>query len=269
LKVKSAVVVVTGAAGGLGGAMARGLLVAGRRVIAVDIDSARESIGVLEADAEKLGAQDRLHCVTANIRSETDCERVVKRARERFGSVHALVNSAGIGMSTLSLAAQDGKVPFYEVPPEFWRTMFDTNVNGSFLMARAVAPHLVAQGWGRIINVTTGLGAMVRGGFTPYGPAKAALEAATAAWSEEFAGTGVTVNALLPGGPADTAMIPHASVADRATLVAPRRMVAPVVWLTSAAADGVTGMRIIASDWDADAQAGENLAKSARAGWKT
>jgi 3-oxoacyl-[acyl-carrier protein] reductase len=183
--------------------------------------------------------------------------------------VHALVNNAGIGMSALSVDAQDCKVPFYALPAEFWRTLFDINVNGSFLMARAVAPHLVAQGFGRIVNVTTGVFTMVRGGFTPYGPAKAAMEAATAAWSDEFAGTGVTVNALLPGGAADTAMVPHASVADRSTLVAPGKMVAPVVWLTSPASDGVNGMRIIGNDWDADASAAENLAKSARAGWRS
>jgi NAD(P)-dependent dehydrogenase (short-subunit alcohol dehydrogenase family) len=263
-----AVVVMTGAAGGLGGAMTRGLLEAGRRVVAIDIEAARDAIAVLETDAAKLGAGERLHCVTADIRSEADCERAVASARERFGAVHALVNNAGIGMSALSLDAQDCKVPFYALPADFWRTLFDINVNGSFLMARAVAPHLVAQGWGRIINVTTGLFTMVRGGFTPYGPAKAAMEAATAAWSEEFAGTGITVNALLPGGAADTSMVPHESVADRSTLVAPRKMVAPVVWLTSPAADGVTGIRIIGNDWDAAAPAADNLAKCARAGWK-
>jgi NAD(P)-dependent dehydrogenase (short-subunit alcohol dehydrogenase family) len=263
-----AVVVMTGAAGGLGGAMTRGLLEAGRRVVAIDIEATRDAIAVLETDAAKLGAGERLHCVTADIRSEADCERAVASARERFGAVHALVNNAGIGMSALSLDAQDCKVPFYELPADFWRTLFDINVNGSFLMARAVAPHLVAQGWGRIINVTTGLFTMVRGGFTPYGPAKAAMEAATAAWSEEFAGTGITVNALLPGGAADTSMVPHESVADRSTLVAPRKMVAPVVWLTSPAADGVTGIRIIGNDWDSAAPAADNLAKCARAGWK-
>jgi NAD(P)-dependent dehydrogenase (short-subunit alcohol dehydrogenase family) len=235
-----AVVVMTGAAGGLGGAMTRGLLRAGRRVVAVDVATAREPMALLEADARALGADGRLHSVVGDIRSEADCERAVGEGRKRFGAVHALVNNAGIGMSALSLDAQDCKVPFYKLPAEFWRTLFDINVNGSFLMARAVAPHLVAQGYGRIVNVTTGIFTMVRGGFTPYGPAKAA----------------------------DTPMVPHASVADRSTLVAPHKMVAPVVWLTSSASDGVTGMRIIGNDWDEVAPASDNLAKSARAGWR-
>jgi NAD(P)-dependent dehydrogenase (short-subunit alcohol dehydrogenase family) len=263
-----AVVIVTGAGGGLGSVMCQGLLHAGRRVVAIDIAAAQAPLALLEGDATQLGSRDRLHCVTANVRSEADCERAIQSARERFGAVHALVNNAGIGMSALSIDAQDAKLPFYEIPADFWRDLFDTNVNGSFLMARAVAPHLVAQGYGRIINVTTGLFTMVRGGFTPYGPAKAAMEAATAAWSDEFAGTAITVNALLPGGAADTPMVPHASVSDRSTLVAPRMMVAPVVWLTSRASDGVTGVRIIGNDWDPELEPQANLAKSARAGWK-
>ena len=243
-----AVVILTGAAGGLGSTMLRGLLAAGRRVVAVDIAGAHAALAALEAEAEQGGTADRLLCVTGSIRSEADCERVVDAARERFGAVHAVVNNAGLGMSALSLEAQDAKLRFFELPADFWRSMFDTNVNGTFLMARAVAPHLVAQGWGRIVNVTTGAFTMIRPGFTPYGPAKAAIDAATAAWSGELAGTGVTVNALLPGGAADTPMVPHASVSDRSTLIAPSVMVAPVVWLTSRASDGVTGHRIIGND---------------------
>jgi NAD(P)-dependent dehydrogenase (short-subunit alcohol dehydrogenase family) len=262
------VVLVTGAGGGLGTAMTCGLLQAGHRVVGLDLAAARESLVALEREAALLGAGERFHGVVADIRSEADCDRAVAAARERFGGLHALVNNAGLGMSAHSLGAQDGKLRFYEMPADFWRAVFDTNVNGSFNMARAVAPHLVEQGWGRIVNVVTGLATMVRGGFTPYGPAKAALEAATAAWAEELAGTGVTVNALLPGGAADTPMVPRASVGDRSTLIAPRTMVAPVVWLTSPAADSVNGLRIIGRDWDPDVAADANLARSERAGWK-
>ena len=76
-------------------------------------------------------------------------------------------------------------------------------------MAKALVPRLIAQGWGRIVNITTSHGTMVtRAGRPPYGPTKAALEAATVIWAKDLAGTGVTVNALLPGGAADTRMIP-------------------------------------------------------------
>ena len=262
------VVIVTGAGGGLGSAMTRGLLLAGRRVVAMDLPTAHSSLLALEAEAAKNSRAERLLCIVGSVTSEEDAEHAVQAARERFGAVHALINNAGIGMSAHSVDAQDAKLRFYQLPTSMWRALFETNVNGSFVMARAVAPHLVAQGWGRLINVTTGSFTMVRPGFTPYGPAKAAMEAATAAWSGELEGTGVTVNALLPGGAADTPMVPHTSVADRTTLISPSVMVAPVVWLTSTASDRVTGRRLIGNDWDPTAADDANVAKSALAGWK-
>ena len=118
-------------------------------------------------------------------------------------------------------------------------------------MAKAVAPHLVKQGLGRIVNITTSHFTMVMDGFSPYGPSKAAMEAATVIWSKDLAGTGVTVNALLPGGAANTRMIPQGDLVDRSTLVQPEVMMAPIVWLMSPRSNGVTGRRIIAKEWDA------------------
>jgi 3-oxoacyl-[acyl-carrier protein] reductase len=91
---------------------------------------------------------------------------------------------------------------------------------------------------------------MMLEGFSPYGPSKAALEAATAVWAKDLASTGVTVNALLPGGPANTRMIPAHEASDRSKLVQPEVMMAPIVWLMSSASDGVTGRRFVAKDWD-------------------
>lgn len=265
---QDAVVIVTGAAGGLGRVMTRGLLAAGRRVCALEIPAAQDALDELARAARADGWRDRLFTLTADIRSEAECARAVEAVRAHFGAVHALINNAGIGMSALSLDAHDRKVPFYAIPPDFWRRLFDTNVNGSFLMAAAVTPLLVEQGWGRLINVVTGLPTMVMPGFTPYGPAKAAMEAATAAWSGELAESGVTVNALLPGGAADTAMVPQALVDDRSTLIAPSVMVAPAVWLTSSESDGFTGHRVIGKDWDPTATSQVNMTKSALAGWR-
>src|SRR5262249_28065722 len=70
-----------------------------------------------------------------------------------------------------------------------------------------------------------------------YGPSKAALEAATVIWAKDLAGTGVTVNALAPGGPANTRMIPATEVADRSTLIQPEAMIAPITWLMSPRSD--------------------------------
>jgi 3-oxoacyl-[acyl-carrier protein] reductase len=80
----------------------------------------------------------------------------------------------------------------------------------------------------------------------------------------------VTVNVLIPGGASDTAMVPAASVPDRDSLIKPSVMIAPAVWLTSHASDGVTGMRFIGRDWNPAASDERNLATAgALAGWRT
>jgi 3-oxoacyl-[acyl-carrier protein] reductase len=125
-----------------------------------------------------------------------------------------------------------------------------TNVNGPFTMARHLTPYLVANGAGRIINVVTSFRTMQTQGFSPYGPSKAAMEAATVIWAKDLEGSGVTVNALLPGGAANTRMIPAGEISDRSTLVQPEAMKAPIVWLMSDDAKDVTGQRFIAQLWN-------------------
>ncbi len=251
------VVIVTGAAGGLGGAMARGLLEAGRRVVSFDV----------VAPAIE---HERFFAVTGSVRSDSDCARAVAAAVEHFGAVHAVVNNAGMGMGKISLQAQLGALSFYEIPAEGWQALIDTNVNGPFLMARAIAPYLIEGGWGRIVNVTTSYTTMIKDHFSPYGPAKAALEAASVVWSRDLQDTGVTVNVLIPGGAADTAMVPVEAAADRTRLIPPSVMVAPVVWLTSRASDGVTGRRFVGKEWDPGAPVERNVEKAgALAGWRS
>src|SRR5579875_1795114 len=213
--------------------MSLGLLAAGRRVVAFDIDRARPAMDELVGLAHGAGQSERLFPVYGSVRSEDDCARVVAAAIERFGRVDALVNNAGLGMGTISLQAMISGIPFYDVPAENWRALIDTNVNGPFLMAKAITPHLRKQGWGRIVNVTTSYPTMIKDGFSPYGPAKAALEAASVIWSNDLKGTGVTVNVLIPGGAADTPMVPYEAARDRTKLVPPHVMVAPVTWLSS------------------------------------
>jgi NAD(P)-dependent dehydrogenase (short-subunit alcohol dehydrogenase family) len=103
---------------------------------------------------------------------------------------------------------------------------------------------------GRIVNIETSSFTMMMDGFSPYGPSKAALESATVIWAKDLATTGVTVNALLPGGPANTRMIPDTEVSDRTSLIQPQVMDAPIVWLLSSQSDGVTSRRVVAKDWD-------------------
>jgi 3-oxoacyl-[acyl-carrier protein] reductase len=153
--------------------------------------------------------------------------------------------------------------PFWKTDPETWRMIIATNVNGPFFMARAVAPGMIARGWGRIINISMNRATMRRRGFSPYGPSKAALESETTIWAQDLAGTGVTVNALLPGGASRTGMILEEVPPDMQNrLISPEIMVAPLLWLVSDAADEVSGQRLDASRWDINLNPSEAAAKA-------
>jgi len=112
-----------------------------------------------------------------------------------------------------------------------------------------VAPAMVERGWGRIVNTLSSETTMTRAGFTPYGPTKAALQAATFAWAGELAGTGVTVNAILPGAASDTRRVSLSERRVHRELLPPSVMGPPIVWLMSTASDACTGTRIVARDW--------------------
>jgi NAD(P)-dependent dehydrogenase (short-subunit alcohol dehydrogenase family) len=143
--------------------------------------------------------------------------------------------------------------PFWEVTPEIWERLIATNVNGPFLMARAATPHFLSAGWGRIINISINRQTINRKGFSPYGLSKAAVEAETAIWAQDFDGTGITVNALLPGGATLTGMIPEGQPEHiRASLLKPEIIVPPLLWLVSDASNDATGKRIVATEWNND-----------------
>ncbi len=257
------VAVVTGAARGLGRAMAGGLVAAGAKVVGVDLPGQPE----LDAAGKDLGAS--FVPFPADIRDEESCANIIDAGISTFGAVHVLVNNAGIGMDTINLNFESDPTPFWKLTAKQWRDVLEVNSTSHFLMARAVAPRMIAQKWGRIINVTTSLFTMVASGFSPYGPSKAALEASTAIWAKDLAGTGVTVNALLPGGPANTRTVSDEKRRrDRDKLVQPEQMIPPVVWLASTASDSVTGRRFIAANWAGDLPAGTAaLLASSPAAW--
>ena len=262
-------VLITGAARGLGRAMTLALAKAGVGVGAIDLPDSAAEMASLMAEATSAGAGAHVAPLAGDITQPDDCARIVEEALERFGSVHGLVNNAGRGMQDIGAVLVGQRKKFFEVDVPVWRGVIDTNVNGPFVMARAIAPVLVAQGWGRIVNIVTSYTTMQAVGFSPYGPTKAALEAATVIWAKDLEGTGVTVNALLPGRAANTRMIPQSEAVDRANLVQPEAMGPPIVWLMSAAADGLTGRRFIAQGWQlAEGQRADDPDAFAPAGFK-
>ena len=242
-------VLLTGAAGGLGAAMAEALAGDGHRLALVDRDEER-----LQALTDRLWQQygeGVLLPLALDLADEEACAEAVGRAAEHFGRLDMLVNNAGIGMSTLRpdyhlrpLAALN------EVSVEDWRRFVAVHATAPFAFMRAAAPFMQERGWGRIVNVTTSLSTMLRPQFFPYGASKAALEAMSSQFAGELEGTGITVNVLTPGGPTDTPMVTEESAPDRGALLSPAVMAPPIRFLASEISDGFTGRRIVAALWD-------------------
>ena len=270
MPLRSRVAIVTGGGRGIGRAMALALAEAGARVI---ISAAREKaeIDAVAEEAEQRFGERRIVPLIADVTREDDCMRLVEAAFERFGRLDVLVNNAGRGMRTVSDTFMTVPTRFWTVAPDAWRMVIETNVVGPFLMARAVAPAMIEAGWGRIVNISMNHETMRRRGFSPYGPSKAALESETIIWAQDLEGTGVTVNALLPGGATATGMIPRVVSPElRANLLDPAIMGPPIVWLASERSDSVTGRRFVAARWRTDlpeAEAAE--VASDEAGWTT
>jgi NAD(P)-dependent dehydrogenase (short-subunit alcohol dehydrogenase family) len=253
-------VVVTGGGRGLGAAMALGLARAGYSVV---VTAARERTEI-EAIAAQAGG-DQVLPIIADVTREEECDRVVDATLTRFGSLDILINNAGRGMKYISDRFMTEPTRFWEADPQAWRMVIDTNINGPFLMARAAVQPMLRQNWGRIINISMSYETMQRAGFSPYGPSKAALESETIIWAQDLAGTGVTVNALLPGGATLTGMIPPGMPEKlKASLLDPEIMVPPLLWLASAASDAITGKRLIANRWRSGA---DHVAALEPAGW--
>lgn len=246
--------IVTGGLRGLGRAMTLGLLRTGHRVVAVG--HITEDVAETEAAAGSDAA--RLRCLVADLTEPAACDTVVAAAQERFGGPDILVNNAGLTFTFIDPDRFiDAPRKFWTLPDETVQKVMDINYVAADRMARRVAPILIARGWGRIVNVTTKLSTMNMKGAVPYGPSKAALEMATEIWAKELAGTGVTANIVNPGAGANTpgmssVMREWSATGRAARLVEPEAMVAPLLFVTSEAADAVNGFRFDANTWPRD-----------------
>jgi NAD(P)-dependent dehydrogenase (short-subunit alcohol dehydrogenase family) len=242
------VAIVTGAAGGIGKAMTRGLLAAGIKVAGVDRD--REPLEALTTTAREQEMRDDFLTVQTDLTSNSAADEITKAARARFGRIDILVNNAGIGPGSIRPDSWQRPLKFWEITSDQWRRFVAVHTTAPLALANAVVPELMRQGWGRIVNVTTSLGTMLNAGSPTYGPSKAALEALSAIMAKDLNGTGVTVNVLVPGGITNTPMISDQAGFDRANMIQPEVMVAPLLWLVSDAARKVTGRRFLGIHWD-------------------
>jgi NAD(P)-dependent dehydrogenase (short-subunit alcohol dehydrogenase family) len=236
------VAIVTGGGRGLGRAIALGYARAGADVV---ITAARNPQQAEEVAAAGAGLPGSIRALAADVMTPVDVDRVVERALELRGSIDVLVNNAARGMRFVNERFMSDPQPFWEADPEAWRMVMETNTVGVFMMTRAVVPHMLSAGRGSIINVTINHETMVRRGFSPYGPSKAALEAMTQVWAQELEGTGVHINMLAPGGATDTGMVPE----DRPSsieLLSPEIVVAPALHL---ALTDQSSQRILGTEW--------------------
>ncbi|HEY1507353.1 MAG TPA: SDR family oxidoreductase [Solirubrobacteraceae bacterium] len=200
------VAIVTGGGRGIGRAIALGYANAGADVVISAARGLAEASSVAAEASEFAGA---IHPIQADVTDDRDVQRLVDRALAIRGRIDVLVNNAARGMRFVNERFMTEPQPFWEADRDAWRLVIGTNIVGVFLMSQAVVPHMLAAGRGSIINVTINHETMVRRGFSPYGPSKAALEAMTKVWEAELEGTGVVINLLAPGGATATGMIPE------------------------------------------------------------
>jgi NAD(P)-dependent dehydrogenase (short-subunit alcohol dehydrogenase family) len=244
IDLRDRVAIVTGGGRGIGRSIALAYARAGADVL---ISVARQVAEADEVAAASASLAGRIEAARADVTVPAEVEALVERALAKRGRIDVLVNNAARGMRFVNERFMTEPRPFWEADPEAWRMVIETNIVGVFLMSRAVAPHMVAAGRGSIINVTVNRETMVRRGFSPYGPSKAALEAMTEAWAAELEDTGVVINLLAPGGATATGMVPE-GVPEGIRLLSPDIVVPGALYL---AVSDRSGQRILGTEWQA------------------
>lgn len=185
------VAIVTGGARGIGFACARRFLASGAAGVALwDLDDAKleEARAALSAEGGDGGGR-----VTTHVLDVTDAAATEGAARETLsahgGRIDILVNNAGI---------TGGNVPTWEIPPEQWRRVIEVNLTAPYLVARAVVPHMVAAGYGRVVNIASVAGKEGNPNAAHYSASKAGLIGLTKSLGKELAQRGVLVNCVTP-----------------------------------------------------------------------
>jgi 3-oxoacyl-[acyl-carrier protein] reductase len=178
------VAIVTGGARGIGRSIAERLLASGARVSLWDIDAA-----ALAAAASELGAPGAVHTVMVNLADLASVQAAAESTAAAFGKIDILVNNAGI---------TGGNAKTWQIDPADWRRVMELNLNGPFYCCHSVVPHLLKNGYGRIVNIASIAGKEGNPNAAHYSASKAGVIALTKSLGKELATANITVNAIAP-----------------------------------------------------------------------
>ncbi len=233
------VAVVTGAAQGIGRALAEGLAREGARIVVVDLKGADEAAASF---ADGVG-------ITADVADEASVQRFADETLERCGHIDILVNNAGL-YASLEMR------PFTEIPLEEWNRVMEVNVASMFLTCRAVVPAMRAQGGGKIVNISSGTPFRGVPFLLHYVTSKGAIVAFTRALARELGKDNVLVNCVAPGFTMSDGVKDHPEVVEKLRDVSvssrtiqrdqvPEDVVGAAVYLAGPHSDFVTGQTIV------------------------
>jgi NAD(P)-dependent dehydrogenase (short-subunit alcohol dehydrogenase family) len=234
------VAVVTGAAQGIGNAIAKGLAAEGARIVVADLSRAEEAAQEFE---EGIG-------LTVDVADEAQVEQMAQEVVERCGRIDILVNNAGL-YASLQMR------PFTEIPVEEWRQVMDVNVLSMFLTMRAVVPRMREQGvGGRVVNISSGTPFRGVPFLLHYVTSKGAIVALTRALAKELGRDDILVNCVAPGFTMSDGVREHPEVIEALREVSvsartlqrdqePEDVVGAVVFLCGPGATFVTGQTIV------------------------
>lgn len=238
MKLSGTTALITGGGRGLGRAIALALAQQGAAV-AVAARSADEVAETAWLVEEQGG---RALALVADVRRRADVVALAGEVAERLGLIGILVNSAGVGL----------RAPVHETSEEQWDAVLDTLLKGTFLAAQAVIPQMIERGGGNIINLGAPLDKIATPGFAAYYAAKCGLDGLTRVMAKDLRRYGINVNALHPGGFADTRLM-RSTVPEVRTGLLPPEMIGPAaVRLAALSPRAQTGQVLDAHDVAAD-----------------